>query len=154
MSGIIEKGVNVGDVLSKDGYFASVTEGVSMWPLFKTHRDMVVLQACTERLKKYDVALYRGKDKYVLHRIIGIDESRGVYIIRGDNTYSFEYVKFDSVIAKLIKFNRKGKHREVTDLSYRIYVRVWNFIYPIRRLVRGVLIRVKRLLFKKKSEEV
>lgn len=146
---------NIEDILEKDGVYASVTVGSSMFPLFKTHRDMIVLQKPYTRLKKYDVALYRLNKKYILHRVIGIDEAKGVYIIRGDNTYLKEYIPFEKIIAVLVSFNRKGKHHDVTDKSYRVYSILWCAVYPLRYIFVHCFHGAKRILkkiFKKKSE--
>ena len=143
-------------VLAKTGVYASVTEGVSMRPLFKTHRDVVVLEAPTERLKKYDVALYRIGQKYVLHRVIGIDSGAQVYLIRGDNTFKIERIPYGAVIARLVSFNRGGVHYSVTDKGYLRYARFWNFIYPIRFIFhksRAFLGRIKRAVFRKKRKK-
>ena len=146
---------NIEDIIEKEGVYASVTVGSSMRPLFKTHRDMIVLRKKDVMLNKYDVALYRISGKYILHRVIGIDKARGVYIIRGDNTYKKEYIPFGKIIAVLVSFNRKGKHYDVSDKKYRVYSVIWCAIYPIRyvswiawRATRKIL----RMLFKKKSE--
>ena len=123
------------DELKKHGTYATKTVGVSMKPLFKTHRDAVVLKAADGEMKKYDVVLYTDKlGRYILHRIIGIKE--GFYVIRGDNTYVKEYVPKERVIAFMVSFNRKGKHHTTEELGYKLYSRVWNFIYPIRFLFR------------------
>jgi hypothetical protein len=71
--------------LKENGVYASITRGVSMRPLFKTHRDVVIVRTPIRPYKKYDVVLYTAADKYVLHRIIG--KRDGAYVIRGDNTY-------------------------------------------------------------------
>ena len=130
------------DVLRKDGKYASVTNGVSMEPLFRTHRDMVIFEAANGELKKYDVVLYRVGDSYVMHRIIGV--RAGEYVIRGDNTYTKEYVNKDSVMAVLVAFNRAGKRHEVSELGYKLYSRVWHYLYPFRSIVRRIRIRLKR----------
>ena len=129
-----------------------------MRPLFKTHRDVVVIKRAEGELRKYDVVLYRsrlkGEHVYVLHRIIG--EADGKYVIRGDNTYSKEFVDKDSVIGVMVSFNRKGKRHTVDERGYKIYSRVWNFIYPIRLLyvrARRFLGRIYRKLFKKKTNK-
>ena len=77
--------------LSESGVYASVTKGTSMRPLFKTHRDVVLLRKCTAEPRKYDVVLYKTKDgKYILHRIVKVLPDR--FVIRGDNTFVREYV--------------------------------------------------------------
>ncbi len=150
-------GVTIESVLEAEGHYASTIKGVSMRPMLKTARDVVVLQRVNagERLSRFDVALYKVGEKYVLHRVIDIDENKGVYIIRGDNTYSLEYVKFDSVLARLISFNRAGKHHSVDERSYLSYAAFWNAIYPVRSVLakcRRALGRVKRAIFKSKNE--
>ena len=136
-----------------NGVYASVTEGVSMRPLFRTHRDMVILAPPSGKLQKYDVALYRVGEKYVLHRVVGYDKENDLYLIRGDNTYSLERVKPSAVIAKLIAFNRKGKRYEISDFSYRLYSKVWVAIYPLRHFFKKIewfLRGLLRKLFKRK----
>lgn len=153
MSSIIvsRDGNTIEQIIEKDGIYPSVTVGRSMRPLFKTHRDMVILEKCSEPPKKYDVVLYRIGEKYILHRIIGIDSEKNCYIIRGDNTYKKEYVPFSKIIARLTSFKRRGKHGSVEDSSYKIYSRVWNFIYPIRflfNLFKRCIKKVYRSIFR------
>lgn len=140
--------------LATGGVYASVTKGTSMRPLFKTNRDMIILKRPTGELKKYDVALYRIRSgKYVLHRVVGVRDD--VYLIRGDNTYVLERVPKNDVIGVLTAFNRKGKKYTTESASYRMYSRVWNFVYPIRYLVFklfGLAYRVYKRLFKRKNK--
>lgn len=137
--------------LLQHGIYASNTLGTSMRPLFKTHRDMIIVKRPDSELKKYDVALYVGAGgKYILHRVVGVREN--FYLIRGDNTFSLERVPKSAVIGVLVKFNRKGKAHTVDEASYKIYSRVWNFIYPVRfvfQKIRRSLGRIYRKLFKR-----
>ena len=134
--------------LAENGSFASVTKGVSMRPLFRTCRDMIVISPIKAPLKKYDIVLYRdGGGEYILHRII--DVKKDICIIRGDNTYSKEYVPYDRIIGILTAYNRKGKSGSPDDLSFKIYSRFWHLIYPLRYLwikLRQVLRAVYRRL--------
>ncbi len=139
--------------LSEHGFYASNTLGTSMRPLFKTHRDMIVVKRPEGELRKYDVALYvTPSGKYILHRVIAVREN--IYLIRGDNTYSIERVPKEWVIGVLVKFNRRGKSHTTDERLYKIYSRFWNFIYPVRyvfwfakRAARAVL----RRIFKRKN---
>ena len=139
--------------LEEHGVYASNTLGASMRPLFKTHRDMVVVRRPESELKKYDVALYVSpRGKYILHRVIKV--CRDEYLIRGDNTYSIEHVPKGAVIGVLIQFNRNGKSCSVSDKFYKFYSRAWNFIYPIRFVLyklRCLLGRIYRGIFKRKK---
>ena len=135
------------DLLQKDGRLVYKTKGTSMEPMLRQNRDLVIIEVPSSRLQKYDVALYRRDDKYVLHRVIGVDD--GFYRIRGDNTYAIEQIPFDAVIGVLARFNRKGKMHDVTEPGYRFYVRFWNAIYPLRaarKHIRQLLIRVAKKL--------
>ena len=140
------------DELSRHGVCATSTVGVSMRPLFKTHRDAVVLKTPDREIKKYDVVLYtHPSGKYVLHRVIGIKD--GVYIIRGDNTFAKELVKGERVLAYMVSFNRAGKHHSIDEFGYKLYSRLWHFIYPVRLIFRkllGCASRMKRLFIKRK----
>ena len=124
------------NLLARDGYLVYKTRGVSMEPMLRQNRDLVVIRVPASRLRKYDVALYkRGKD-YVLHRVIGVGEDH--YLIRGDNTYALERVEDASVIGVLTGFQRRGREHSVTDPGYMAYVRLWDGLYPLRALwVRG-----------------
>ena len=118
-----------------------------MEPMLRQNRDLVVIQVPASRLQKYDVALYkRGKD-YVLHRVVGVADDR--YLIRGDNTYAVETVPDSAVIGVLTGFQRKGKQVSTDSRGYRLYVRFWHGIYPIRHLYarfRCFAVRVARKL--------
>ena len=102
------------EILSKDGKLVYKTKGVSMNPMLYQNRDLVVIVPVKERLKKYDVALYRRGKSYVLHRVIEVNDD-GTYLIRGDNTYSDEIVPDSAVLGVLTEFVRDGKQYKVTE---------------------------------------
>lgn len=135
-------------MLKQNGVLVYKTRGVSMRPLLKQDRDLVTVRPVTGRLKKYDVPLYKRKHdgKYVLHRIIAVHEKD--YVIRGDNTYVKEYgITDDDIIGVLTDFQRKKKNYSVEMRGYKIYSRVWNFIYPMRFVLHAVerfLAKIKR----------
>ena len=108
-------------MLEKTGVFIGPTVGVSMLPMLKNRRDTIVVRPKTERLKPLDVALYRRGDAYVLHRVI--EPIDGGYLIRGDNTYSDEYIPESDVFGVLSEFFRKDKHYVCTDKKYLKYAK-------------------------------
>lgn len=136
------------DILHRDGVLVYKTRGVSMRPLLKQDRDLVIIRPFEGRLKKYDVPLYRRRGGgYVLHRIITVRDHD--YVIRGDNTFRKEYVPDSLIIGVLTDFKRKGREHSVNETGYRLYARVWNVLYPIRfalHKARGVAGRIKRKL--------
>lgn len=136
------------------GFYVSETKGVSMRPLFHTHDSTVFILPLTGEAKKYDAVLYPGKNGYVLHRVIGVDEK--IYRIRGDNTYRTEYVPKERVVGILTEFVRRGKHHTTEERSYRLYVRVWTAIYPVRYVIytgSRFCYRVLRRLFRGKRKK-
>ena len=149
---IVSDFAGVDEILEKDGICASLTCGVSMRPLFRTHKDIVIVEKSEGVLKKYDVALYKSGDKYVLHRVIGRVEKTGEYIIRGDNTFTKEFVPESAVIARLVAFRRGASYKTAEALSYKIYSRIWHYIYPARFLLqkcRLALLKIKRIFTKR-----
>ena len=101
-------------MLAEDGRLVYRTRGVSMEPMLRQNRDLVVIEVPASRLKKYDVALYKRGTSYVLHPLETVPDS--------------------AVLGVLTAFQRKGKKYSVTDRGYRCYVRIWNAIYPLRAL--------------------
>lgn len=71
-------------------------------------------------------------------------ESGVTYLIRGDNTFVLERVPADWVIGVLEECWRGNRHLNLSGWRYRAYCRIWNAIFPIRRLahaMRGALAR-------------
>ncbi len=140
--------------LAENGYYVSTTVGVSMRPMLRNRRDRVIIRPLgEERLSKWDLPLYRRPDgKYVLHRIIGVEN--GYYIIRGDNTYAKEHVPDEWILGVVTEFYRGNRHVMADHRGYRRYAAFWHAIYPIRVVLvsmRRLAGRVYRKLFPKKN---
>ena len=121
-------------LLARDGVLVYKIRGVSMEPMLRQNRDLVVIRVPASRLKKYDVALYKRGEAYVLHRVIGVEKDH--YLIRGDNTYAVERVPDSNVIGVLTAFKRKGKEITARNRGYALYARLWHAFYPIRAFYR------------------
>ena len=120
---------NIKEILDTTGVFVSTTSGVSMVPMLRNRRDTIIVKPATERLKKYDVALYRRGDSYVLHRVIKVLPDS--YIIRGDNCIAKEYgITDEDVLGVLVEFYRKDKHISVNKRSYRLYSAFICAVHP------------------------
>lgn len=115
--------------LQKNGKIIRTNVGVSMMPLLRQNRDVMIIERPTGRLKKYDVPLYRRGDQYVLHRIIRVHED--CYDIIGDNCVNIERgIKDSQIIGVLTGVIRDGKTITVDAPSYKIYYHVWcDFLY-------------------------
>ena len=116
-------------ILDSDGVFVSTTSGVSMYPLVRNRRDTIIVTPTNERLQKYDVALYRRDDNYVLHRVIKVLPDS--YIIRGDNCILLEHVKEGEILGKLTGIYRSDKEVKMNGAFYKLYSKAIVFINPI-----------------------
>ena len=116
--------------LSEDGVYVSTTSGVSMYPMLRNRRDTIIVTPTAERLKKYDVALYRRGESYVLHRVIKVLPDS--YIIRGDNCIAKEYGITDAdILGKLSGFMRGEKEINMNGAAYKLYSRIICALHPI-----------------------
>ncbi len=120
---------NIEKILSDDGVYVSTTSGVSMYPLLRDRRDTITVTPCAERLKKYDVALYRRGDRYVLHRVIKVLPDS--YIIRGDNCILLEHVRDEEILGKLTGIYRAEKMVNMQGAKYTLYSRMIVFFNPV-----------------------
>ena len=109
--------------------------GTSMLPMIRQGIDSVMLSPVTEKLKKYDLPLYRRNDgKYILHRIIAVDST---YTCMGDNQFVPEPgILQDQLIAVVTAFYRGEKQYHVTQPAYRFYCRLWQYSRPVRHFWR------------------
>ena len=130
------------------------THGISMLPLLRNGKDQVLLAPLPEKLKKYDLPLYQREDgSYVLHRIVKVGET---FTCIGDNQYTVERgVRPEWMIGLAVGVCRKGKMISVDGLGYKVYVRVWHWIRPVRRVMffvcrfgRAIMRRMKRVFGK------
>ncbi len=112
--------------------------GNSMFPMLRSRQDSVIITKAPDRLKKYDLPLYRRQNgEYILHRIV--KEKNGEYFMNGDNQYTVEYgIDRDAIIGIVSAFYRKGKRIEVSSSLYRLYCMLWVAARPFR----GIVIRV------------
>ena len=146
----MRKTVGIEEFIKENGFFMDTTVGMSMYPMLRSKRDAVVIHPCKERLKKYDVALYKVNDDYILHRVIKVLPDS--YIIRGDNRIDKEYgITDENLLGVLTSFYRDEKKISVHNFIYLIYVRFWNFIFPVRYLYKRCKSIVYRLKCKNKK---
>lgn len=117
--------------------------GTSMLPMLRQGIDTVTLSPLPEKLKKYDLPLYRRRDgQYVLHRIVKTGET---YTCIGDNQFFYEPgLKREQMIALVTAFTRDGREYSVENRCYRLYCRLWYYSRPIRRLYCRVMGRIFR----------
>ncbi len=128
--------------------------GISMRPMIEDGRDQVVLSPLPEKLKKYDLPLYRRDNgQFVLHRIVGVGDT---YTCIGDHQLVCETgLRQDQMIALATGLYRKGKFYSLDSFGYRVYSRVWHWTRPVRyaahwccSMWRAVIRRLKAIFGK------
>ena len=119
--------------------------GVSMLPTLKAGRDTVVLVAPTERLKKYDIALFRRDNgQYVLHRVV---DSGDTYTFIGDNQFALEKgIKHEQVIAICVAYVRREKRVELDSFRCQFFARFWHYTRFLRKLFHRIRVKIKSIL--------
>ncbi len=134
--------------IEKNGRLIYSNTGVSMLPLIRQGRDLIVIVKPRGRLGKYDVPLFRrDSGQYVLHRVVKVCGDG--YVIRGDNCYSEERgIKDSQIVGVLSMVVRGGKEISVNSAGYKLYSRLWCFLYPLRRFAFKVKHRL-RVLFRR-----
>jgi len=124
--------------------FTFSPHGVSMLPMLRQGRDTVTLSPLPEKLRKYDIPLYRRPDgKFVLHRIVKVGKT---FTCIGDHQFWYEKgVERDWMIAVVTEFTRDGKKHPVSEWTYRLYCRLWHYTRFPRSVWNRVSARLKRL---------
>ena len=125
------------ELLEQDGQIAYTNKGVSMMPLLRQSRDVMLISKKGQAgCKKLDAVLFRrpgpkGPDAYVMHRILRVNGD-GTYWIVGDNCMSGETVREEQILGVLTGVVRSGKTIATDDWRYRLYVNTWCRCYPVR----------------------
>ncbi|MBE6732813.1 MAG: hypothetical protein E7561_02315 [Ruminococcaceae bacterium] len=124
--------------LKEKSEVAVLTAGISMRPMLREHRDVVIIERVTRPLRANDVPLYRrpNESRLVLHRILKVRRDGG-YVIRGDNLLFKEYdVKDEDIVGVLKAFYRDGKYYDCAkSIPYKLYI-VYNRATFVFRLLR------------------
>ena len=117
--------------------------GTSMLPMLRQGVDSVTLSPVPEKLRKYDLPLYRRDNgQFVIHRIVKAGDT---YTCVGDNQFALERgLRRDQMIALVTSFSRGEKEIPVTALPYRLYCRLWHWSRPFRSRWRALRRRLRR----------
>ena len=135
------------DVLAAEGFYLGPPVGVSMWPMLRNRHDVMMVVPAARELRRYDVALYRRGEKYVLHRVVGHYEngSEKGYVICGDNCVTLEYIPRENVLGVLSGFYRNGRHIDCeTSRGYHAYSKLWVALFPVRKVCKSASAMVRR----------
>ncbi|MDO4586557.1 MAG: S24/S26 family peptidase [Planctomycetia bacterium] len=127
--------------------------GNSMYPMLRDQRDEVVLVRPLDLLKKDDLVFYRRSNgQFVLHRIIAV-KNENEFVLCGDAQWIKEYPIYRNQIIGVVRaFYRRNQMIDCSQSKgYRLYCRVWGFLFPVRYylfLPRRILFKLYRLLLK------
>ena len=123
------------EVIKSGGSCKLRVTGYSMNPTLRHLKDSVVLVSPQKRkpLKNEIVFIKRDSRKHVLHRIRKIIDN-DCFIMNGDAQQWTEVVRFDQVIGVVESFYRDVKLISCDNKKYKIYMRLWVLLKPIRPL--------------------
>lgn len=136
---------NAVTTMLKEGQDVTINvRGASMLPFLSESRsDQVILEGAEagtpdgrERVKVNvnDIVLFRLGDRYILHRILKINDN-DIAEIQGDGILNAkEHCHRDQILARVSTIIRSGKDAINTKSStYRRNVRIWMILKPLRR---------------------
>lgn len=134
--------------LERSGKLVYTNVGVSMLPLLRQGRDVMVIEK-SDVYRPLDAVLFRrpgtaGRGAYVLHRILKIMPD-GRYWIVGDNCVDGELVERKNIMGVLTGVLRNGKLIRNTDFSYRAYLALWCTPYHVRFIILRMIRKTKRV---------
>lgn len=121
------------EILEESGEVSFVSAGVSMLPTIRDRKDVVTLVKHQGKLKKGDIPFYRRDNgQCILHRVVYVNND--TYVMCGDNQWEYEYnIRHDQIIGVLQSIERDGKTHRVTDIDYRIYVKLLPLVKYTRK---------------------
>lgn len=141
--------------LAENGKLVYTNVGVSMLPLIREKRDVMVIETCKEAPKRLDAVLFlrdgvQGRGKYVVHRILNIRKD-GSYFIAGDHDCSGEIVPKDQILGVLTSLTRDGKPYAFRGFAYWCYLHLWCAPYHLRFFFLRVF-RAVKVFFSRSSQ--
>lgn len=116
-------------------------KGCSMLPFIRGERDEVVLVR-PDDIEIYDAVLAQLRTGvYVLHRVMEIRE--GSLVLMGDgNLQGKEQCRKEDVVAKVAEVIRDGHKHDCRAPRYRLMVRMWIRLMPVRRWILAIYKRL------------
>lgn len=155
---------NLLDELKESGHVLLCVKGFSMMPFFRNGKDSVLLAPFdrSKGLHYGDVALFRFKGRWIMHRCTGtavlrpdgslglfshgkdMGEGRIVYVFRGDgNCSGCEWAERSEIYAVAEKrIAPSGKEWSFSSFSWRLCSALWPRTHLVRRLLLAVIRRL------------
>lgn len=118
-----------------------MTKGVSMLPFIVGGRDSVVLERPDGLLPGMIVLAYVKGDRYVLHRIVSIDD--GQVTLMGDgNIKGVEFCDIEGVKAVAVRIVRPSGEIDCLGRQHLKRADLWKRLLPARRWILAVYKRL------------
>lgn len=121
--------------LQQNGYTICSPISGSMKPLIRPNIDSAVFVP-PEKIRKYDVVLYRREGQAIMHRVVGLRGEDA--LIRGDNSSYTETVPSRDIFGVMQGFYRDGRYVAAANLGYRLFSRCWIAMAPLLPLTKKI----------------
>lgn len=128
--------------LVEDGTEVTFTpKGMSMLPFIRGERDSVVLKKISE-VAVGDIVLAKlSDDRYVLHRIIGVDGDK-VCLMGDGNIKGTEECLKGEIMAIAVRILKGDRTIDCNSPSHRRRAELWKLLMPLRRYLLAVYRRI------------
>ena len=133
-------------ILSEGGNFRFYPKGTSMEPMIHQGKDQVVLKPLPEKLKKYQMILYkRDNGAFVLHRIVKVNKDS--YTMRGDNQFLNEPgIRREQMIGMVFEIVKPDVRINVESFRYRLKSAIWVESAGFRRIFLAAKRRIAKII--------
>ena len=133
-------------VLAEGGVFSFYPKGTSMEPTIHQGTDQVLLKALPEKLKSYQIILYRrANGAFVLHRIVKVCTDS--YTMRGDNQFYVEPgIRRDQMIGMVCGLKTPKGEISTESIAFWLKSAIWVESAGVRRIFLAVRRRITRII--------
>ena len=112
---------NIEEIINSEGFIVSNINGTSMSPFLNSKKHRVIITKLNRPINKLDCVLYKVNNRYILHRVIDIDND--ILLIRGDNTLNIERVNKNDILGILTSYY---DHNKCIDVDNKINEYYYN----------------------------
>ena len=136
-------------VLAEGGVFPFYPKGTSMEPTIHQGTDQVLLKALPEKLKKYQIILYKRKNgAFVLHRIVRVGKDS--VTMRGDNQFYTEpRIRREQMIGMVCGLKTPKGEINTESIAFWLKSAIWVETVGIRRILLAVRRRITKIIKRK-----